>query len=59
MHHDSPAPVTAPFTPAQAEAFHADDKKTATVIVLLMCGIFTIGLFLYLGVFLVVLTYPI
>jgi hypothetical protein len=38
------------FTPSAMEAFHADDKKAAAAIVGLMVGIFTLGLFLYLGV---------
>ncbi|HLJ94747.1 MAG TPA: hypothetical protein VKU02_16285 [Gemmataceae bacterium] len=38
------------FTPAEVEAFQADDRSAATAIVGLMVGIFTIGLFGYLGV---------
>jgi hypothetical protein len=50
MHHEHPAPAASPFPPDLVEAFHADDKRAAATIVLLMCGIFTTGLVLYLGV---------
>jgi hypothetical protein len=33
-----------PFSPADVEAFRADDRGAATAIVCLMFGIFTIGL---------------
>jgi hypothetical protein len=40
-----------PYFPASVwERLHADDRYGATVIVLLMCGIFTIGLLLYAGI---------
>ena len=45
-----PTPASPPFPPETVEAFHTDDKRAAAAIVLLMCGIFTLGLFLYLGV---------
>jgi Flp pilus assembly pilin Flp len=38
------------FTPAEVEAFRADDRSAATAIVGLMAGIFTLGLIGYLGV---------
>ena len=38
------------FTPAEVEAFQADDRSAATAIVGLMAGIFTLGLIGYLGV---------
>jgi len=38
------------FTPAEVEAFRADDRSAATMIVGLMAGIFTLGLIGYLGV---------
>jgi hypothetical protein len=44
------APAKSPFTPEEIAQFRADDKHAAAVIVLLMTGIFTIGLVLYLGV---------
>jgi len=57
MTHPEGAPHTthstapqSPFPPEMVEAFHTDDKRAAASIVLLMTGIFTIGLCLYLGV---------
>ena len=52
MSHDNPAAPAkkAPFTPEEIAQFHSDDKVAAAAIVLLMTGIFTIGLCLYLGV---------
>jgi hypothetical protein len=38
------------FTPAEVEAFHQDDRKAAASIIVLMAGIFTLGLFGYIGV---------
>ncbi len=38
------------FSEAEVEAFHEDDGRTATAVVCLMSGIFTIGLILYTGV---------
>jgi Flp pilus assembly pilin Flp len=38
------------FTPAEVEAFQADDRSAATAIVGLMAGIFALGLIGYLGV---------
>ena len=38
------------FTPSEVEAFRADDRSAATMIVGLMAGIFTLGLLGYLGV---------
>jgi Flp pilus assembly pilin Flp len=38
------------FTPAEVEAFRADDRSAATAIVGLMAGIFALGLIGYLGV---------
>jgi hypothetical protein len=38
---------TGPFSPADVEAFGADDRGAATAIVGLMAGIFTIGLIGY------------
>ncbi len=45
QHGSSPA---LPFTPAEVELFHAEDRKAATAIIGLMTGIFTIGVCLYL-----------
>ena len=39
--------ATGPFSPADVEAFGADDRGAATAIVGLMAGIFTIGLIGY------------
>ena len=54
MTHDSSShtatPAAAPFPPEVVASFRKDDTRAAAAIVLLMCGIFTIGLFLYLGV---------
>jgi hypothetical protein len=52
-HSNSPhhaAAQTSPFPPTMVEAFHADDRGSAAVIVLLMTGIFLLGLFGYLAV---------
>lgn len=38
------------FTPAEIEAFRADDRSAAAAIVGLMAGIFTLGLIGYFGV---------
>ena len=38
------------FTPTEVEAFRADDRSAATMIVGLMAGIFTLGLVGYIGV---------
>ena len=42
------APVM--FSEAEVKAFHEDDGRSATAVVCLMSGIFTIGLMLYIGV---------
>jgi hypothetical protein len=46
--HAGSSPV--PFTEAEVQAFHEDDGRTATAVVCLMSGIFTMGLILYIGV---------
>jgi hypothetical protein len=38
------------FSEAEIKAFHEDDGRSATAVVCLMSGIFTIGLMLYIGV---------
>jgi uncharacterized membrane protein len=38
------------FSEAEIQAFHEDDGRSATGVVCLMAGIFTIGLCLYIGV---------
>jgi hypothetical protein len=38
------------FSPAEVEAFRADDRSAATAIVGLMAGIFALGLIGYIGV---------
>ena len=38
------------FTEAEVQAFHEDDGRSATAVVCLISGIFTIGLILYIGV---------
>jgi hypothetical protein len=47
-----------PFTDAEWAALQADDKKAGQAVIGLMVSIFTIGLFLYLGVALVVMSGP-
>ena len=47
---DHGAPAASPFSPETVAGFRKDDSRAAAAIVLLMCGIFTVGLFLYLGV---------
>jgi hypothetical protein len=41
---------TSPFTQPEIDALHKDDGKTATIIVCLLTGIFSVGLCLYIGV---------
>jgi hypothetical protein len=48
-HHTPPAEAS-PFTPAMVEAFHKDDRGAGAAIVLLMAGIFTLGLIGYLAI---------
>jgi hypothetical protein len=50
MSHDHTPPGPSPFPPEMVDAFRTDDKRAGAAIVLLMCGIFVIGLVLYLGV---------
>jgi len=38
------------FTETEIKAFHEDDGRSATGVVCLMSGIFTVGLILYIGV---------
>jgi hypothetical protein len=53
--HGQPATSGQPhFTDAEWAALQADDRKAGQAVIGLMLGIFTIGLFLYLGVCLVV-----
>jgi hypothetical protein len=49
MTHASPshAANATPFTPAQVDWFQNEDRHAAKVIIGLMSGIFTTGLFLY------------
>jgi hypothetical protein len=47
--HGTPTEAS-PFTLAMVEAFHKDDRHSAAVIVLLMAGIFFLGLCGYLAV---------
>jgi hypothetical protein len=55
--HGHEAPLR-PFSDAQWQALQADDLKAGKAVIGLMAGIFTIGLVLYFGVFLVVLLNP-
>ena len=49
-HSASSGSAKLPFSPADIDSFHADDKKAAAAIVGLMVGIFTIGFLGYLAV---------
>jgi hypothetical protein len=51
---ESHSPAAAPFTPEEIAEFQASDRHSAAVIVLLMTGIFTIGLLLYSYIALIV-----
>jgi hypothetical protein len=53
-HAGSHAAAAAPFAEAEIHEFHASDIAAGRVIVLLMAGIFTVGLVLYTAVALVV-----
>jgi hypothetical protein len=46
--HATSSPVL--FSEAEIQAFHEDDGRSATAVVCLISGIFTIGLILYTGV---------
>ena len=51
MAHDSHAvSSSSAFSTNEVESFKSDDRGSATAVVALMVGIFTIGLVLYLGV---------
>jgi hypothetical protein len=51
MTNPAASPVNAgPFSPAEIAEFRADDKGAAAAIVVLMVGIFSLGLIGYLGV---------
>jgi hypothetical protein len=51
MSHDSHAvSQQSGFSASDVESFKTDDRSSATAVVALMVGIFTIGLALYLGV---------
>ena len=52
------ATAAAPFTEAEINTFHADDKKEARIVVLLIGSIFLIGVFIYTIVASAVATYP-
>ncbi len=39
--------AAAPFTEAEIKTFHADDKKEARIVVLLISSIFLIGVVIY------------
>lgn len=41
------APAAVPFTPEECSVFHEEDKQAAKSVVVLMCGVFAIGLILY------------
>ena len=50
-HHSTTAGGPPPyFTEAEWEEFHHEDVKAGKAIVVLMSGIFTIGLFLYMAI---------
>jgi hypothetical protein len=59
-HEETHAPAStessgsAPFSPAECAALHEDDRTAAKGVFLLMVGVFTIGLLLYLYIALVV-----
>ncbi|HXG08460.1 MAG TPA: hypothetical protein VNK04_01595 [Gemmataceae bacterium] len=55
-HEHAPAAGQPYFSAVEWEALQADDRKAGMAVVGLMMAIFTIGLFLYLGVALVVMT---
>jgi hypothetical protein len=48
--HGQATGATSGFSQAEVDAFHQDDGRSATAVVCLMSGIFTLGLILYLGV---------
>ncbi len=45
--HDHHADAALPFTDAELNSFHHDDRVAASAIVLLISGIFVIGVILY------------
>jgi hypothetical protein len=48
MHEHSGSSGSSVFTPAECAAMHEADKQAAKGIVLLMTGVFTLGLIMYL-----------
>jgi uncharacterized membrane protein len=45
-HHAAPT-AAAPFTEAEIRTFHADDRKQAGIIIVLITSIFVIGVVIY------------
>jgi hypothetical protein len=48
--HEAASSSPVLFSETEIKAFHEDDGRSATGVVCLMSGIFTIGLILYIGV---------
>ncbi len=49
-HESSPTPAALPFSPAEIESFHRADRSAAGAVVVLMSGIFSLGLVGYTSV---------
>lgn len=49
-HGHATGPTASPFTPEELEQLHSDDRHAGGAVLVLMAGIFAIGLVLYLGV---------
>jgi hypothetical protein len=45
--HHGPAPLALPYSDAEVARFRKDDVHAGKMIILLMGGIFTVGVFLY------------
>jgi hypothetical protein len=52
--HASASAGQLPFSPEECAALHEEDKRAATHVVMLMLGVFTIGVIMYLYIALVI-----
>jgi hypothetical protein len=57
-HHDAAHGPAAPFSDAEMEEFHKEDRHAGGAVIVLMAAIFSIGLILYVTVAWSVGTWP-
>ena len=48
MSDTTPAATPTPFSPAEVQAFHAEEQHAGRIIICLLTGIFSTGLAMYL-----------